>query len=452
MAKKKFYPELITLLVVGALMRFWALFSPSDTVFDEVYFKAFSESYLTGLYYFDIHPPLGKLLYAGFAALTGVDPMSMNDENGMVLRIVAALFGLALIPLVWLILRRLGVSRLFAFVGGAIVLLDNAILVQSRFVLLDSMLIFFILFSFYAYLTARQKTLQTRQLWLALAAVSAGCAASVKWTGLSALLLLGIMWLFDNWKFIKTPKIILRDIIVLVTLPIIIYIGSFWLHFQFLPDSGEGDAFMSQQFQATLKGSDTYNSEAKMPFWNKFYELNREMYVANSRIEQSHPYSSAWYTWPLQQRPMYYWADSDVSQNRNIYLLGNPVIWWGIIVLAVAGLAVVVWRKIDLTTKKKKQLALLATAYAVNFLPFIVIGRVMFLYHYLTAFIISIIFVTLLWSELLPKLNLTGKQIRIAVVSWLAICALGFIYFAPLSYGTQISEQQAESRRWLDSW
>ena len=60
------YPEIIILTIAALATRMWALFSPASVVFDEVYFKAFAGNYLTGAYFFDIHPPVGKLLLAGW--------------------------------------------------------------------------------------------------------------------------------------------------------------------------------------------------------------------------------------------------------------------------------------------------------------------------------------------------------------------------------------------------
>ena len=57
----------LVVLVFAALgfgTRFWDIHEPNETVFDEVYFGSFTSSYVARQYFFDIHPPLGKLVLA----------------------------------------------------------------------------------------------------------------------------------------------------------------------------------------------------------------------------------------------------------------------------------------------------------------------------------------------------------------------------------------------------
>ena len=60
---------IIIILIASIAVHFTFFGYPSETVFDEVHFGKFVSGYYTGEYYFDIHPPLGKLMIAGFAKL-----------------------------------------------------------------------------------------------------------------------------------------------------------------------------------------------------------------------------------------------------------------------------------------------------------------------------------------------------------------------------------------------
>ena len=66
---------LLWLIVFAAfLTRFWRLWAPNQVVFDELHFGSFASRYFTGEYFFDIHPPLGKMLIALAAWIGGFEP------------------------------------------------------------------------------------------------------------------------------------------------------------------------------------------------------------------------------------------------------------------------------------------------------------------------------------------------------------------------------------------
>src|SRR5476651_814828 len=127
------YPEILVLSALALATRFWTIFTPGAVVFDEVYFKVYAGDYLKGSYYFDPHPPLGKLLLGGWAWLTHLDPAVLTGSDPAVaLRVLPAIAGALIIPVFYLLLRQLGASRRMATLGGALLLLDNALLVESR--------------------------------------------------------------------------------------------------------------------------------------------------------------------------------------------------------------------------------------------------------------------------------------------------------------------------------
>jgi dolichyl-phosphate-mannose--protein O-mannosyl transferase len=368
---KRWRPELIALIIAAFATRLWALFTPNAVVFDEVYFKGFAAHYMDGQYYFDIHPPLGKLLLGGFGHLLGLTPASMLDGTALGLRLLPAIAGALLVPLVWGILRRLGASRAFAFLGAFLLLLDNALLVESRF--------------------------------------------------------------------------------------IVIYLSVFWIHFHLLPKTGDGDAFMTQRFQSTLVGNPSYKSSAHVSFVDKFLELNVEMYHANQTLTATHPYGSHWYSWPLEQRPIYYWQGDTQGDGRqgNIYLLGNPAIWWGVWIAIFAGLGYAWTTKRRLRPATISALAVAGVAYFINLLPFVAVARVMFLYHYFFSLIFSIIFAVMLWNDLASNAKgrtLTTPRQRQIYAAVLIIIALTFLYFLPISYGTPLTPGGLQAHMWLHSW
>lgn len=424
--------------------RFIYFGSPNEVVFDEVHFGKFISGYYTHEYFFDIHPPLGKLMIAGFAKFFDFKPefsfseigQNFPDNKYLALRFLPTLAG-ALLPIViFLLLLTLNFSPLAAFAGGIFVVFDNAILVQSRFILMDA---FLLLFGFLSLLFFFRNRNQPSIKNLILMGLFGGLAMSIKWTGGA---FLGLAFIIQAIELFKTRKLndIMRILIFFAVLPLTIYFSVFVIHFALLTKSGPGDAFMTPSFQKTLINN-TYSNDAtvnKSNLIDKFIELNAQMYASNQRLTATHPYGSKWYTWPLMIRPIYYW----VKDNARIYLLGNPIIWWAS-TIAILFLIINLWPSIKNAGKHKLPLIFLG-GYLLNMLPFIGISRVMFLYHYFIGLIFAIIILVYLIDQSKHK-----KKIFFALI---ALSAISFIYFSPLTYGLDLTSAQYRQRLWLKTW
>ncbi|HUO75447.1 MAG TPA: phospholipid carrier-dependent glycosyltransferase [Candidatus Paceibacterota bacterium] len=419
------------LLLLGIITHALYYGVPNSAVFDEVHFGKFLSAYFTHQYYFDIHPPLGKLILAGWGWLWGYHPgfsfanigEVYPDKLYMALRFLPSLAG-ALLPLViYGVARCLRIRRPAAVFAGVLVALDNALLVQSRFILLDPFLLLFGFAALYCYLRWRD----TGRAWLLPAAgVLAGASASIKWTGLTFLGLIVVLELFRLWA--QRHSVTLRSVATaigsFVIIPVIVYVTVFVVHFSLLARPGPGDAFMTPNFQS-------------LSMADRIVQLNAEMYRANATLTATHPYSSLWYTWPMMARPIFYW----VSGDARIYLLGNPVVWWLSTIAIITALVTVLSLGV---IRAPPTLLIIAGAWLMNMLPFIGITRVMFLYHYLTA---------LIWAIL--ALAYFADQLKRPVKTMLAVSGLAlvlFVFFAPLSYGLPLTDSEYNARVWFSSW
>ena len=183
--------------------------------------------------------------------------------------------------------------------------------------------------------------------------------------------------------------------------------------------------------------------------FNKFIELNVQMYQSNQRLTTSHPYGSQWYSWPFMTRPIFYW----ISENSRIYLIGNPIIWWAstvaVILLLLRNFKFLILNFQKRIYKTEPIALILLGGYTLNLLPFVGIKRVMFLYHYLTGLIFAILILVYLIERQNDSTWLTSKKIFIALI---ISSAVAFLYFAPLSYGLPLSPEAYNSRVWLPSW
>lgn len=411
------------LLILGLLTRIIFIWHPNEVVFDEVYFGKFPSYYFSGEYYFDIHPPLGKLLIAGFIKIFKFNLNfnfekigdKYNDYSYILLRFLPNFFG-GLIPLfLFLFLIELGLSKKAAFLAGWMVLFDNAYLTQSHYILIDSLLICFGLIGLYLFFKSKNNDYNLKFLFWS--SVFLSFSFAIKWTGLG-FYLLTILVLFKDIldKKIKNYKKFFYIFSVIIIIPILIYFLIFYIHFSLLKThnpNNEYIKYMSQNF---------WNKN----IFNQFIELNTEMYNANKRIPEFHPYASKPLFWPLMYKPIYFWVSGDGESK--IYLLGNPVVWWfsGLTIL----LSFLFFNK-KFNCYKQNVFYL---GYFINYLPFFLIQRPMFLYHYLPSLLFSIsIFCYLIFNN--QKIN------NKIYFSFLIIVFVEFIFLAPFSYGFTLNNQ-----------
>lgn len=448
----------IIILIIASLGVHFVFFGhPNETVFDEVHFGKFISGYFTGEYFFDIHPPLAKLLISGMGWLGGFQPGfsfgqigdKFPDGSYLWLRFLPTLAGALLPIIIYFLARRLKFSKLAAFSTGILVILDNALLTQSRFILLDSFLLLFGFSSLLAYFKFAQ---EGKSRWLFTAGLLAVLAVLVKLTGIA---FLGVIAVLEFWRLAKKIRFksndLIKPILAVLAVPAVVYAGLFFVHLKLLSKSGPGDAFMSPGFQKTLAGNKFENDPSIRPLGMpaKIIELNSQMYQANSNLTAGHPYSSKWYSWPVMARPIYFWlSDQQGGASEKIYLIGNPAIWW-LSALAmfylVVDLAVRVVRRLWHQSEEHNFIEVfLVGFFLVNLLPFVYVTRALFLYHYFPALIVAILTLVYLIDKIPKKKTVFTVLLSASIVL--------FLFFAPINYGLKLSDRAFEKRVWFSSW
>ncbi|MCC7543798.1 phospholipid carrier-dependent glycosyltransferase [bacterium] len=415
--------SVLALLILGFASRFWLFGYPNQAVFDEVYFGKFANAYYLHSYFFDIHPPLGKLLIAGFVWFFQFNPTqsfatigtTYTDNGYLFLRFLPGLASAILPVIFYLIGKQLKLKQRTALLIGLAVLLENSLITQGRFILIDSFLILFGFASLWAWLVWRNT--RSRQ-WLIYTGLLAGASMSVKWTGIVFLMLYLVV------EFLAKAPVRgrLKRVGALLAMSLFIYASSFLIQFALLTKTGEGDAFMTPGFQKTLEGSQ-YQSDANIraiTIPEKFIELNYQMYDSNRRLTADHPYGSSWYTWPIMQRPIAYWVMGD----NQIWLFGNPIIWWG----SSIGVLALVVEMIRRTIKKPQEFGgrLVLAGFLASWLPFATISRVMFLYHYFIPLGFAILCTAYLIDRMSARSQFTSTIVML----------FGFLLIFPFTYGT----------------
>ena len=439
------------ILIVALCARVLFLSYIPQVVFDEVHFGKFISSYCcTHQRFFDIHPPVGKLIIAAGAYLSGYNGLFSFEFIGQPfagvpiagIRLVPALFGVLLSGVIYSLLRLIGVSRQFAALGGIAIALDNALIAESRFVLMDNILLVMTFGALAAGIASVKKEFQKFSWWfIMLAGVLAGASMGIKFTGALAGGLVVLVFLVEMFKsFLPLAKgeaegvllsrrtspdpsfvrrgnvgIWLLKIFVFACTALVIYLAAWALHFSLLTLPGSGDVW----------GIPAGN------FMQDLISVHQQMISANYNLTAGHPYGSAWWTWPFMVRPIFYWQGT--TGNQFVYLLGNPAVWWGsLFFFSMALIALCV----SLLYKHTRSIGsgtygfiwIMVIGYLWAYVPLMRVPRVLFLYHYLTPLIFSII-IAIWWVD-----RMVARRTKFFVVAALCIVA-GFVYVSPLTYG-----------------
>ena len=190
----------VGLTALAAFVRLYGIGDNQSPVWDEVHFGKFGSHYIKHEFFFDVHPPLGKLLVGLSGYLAGFDG-SFKFDLGMqyppgpqftAMRVFNSVFGILCTPVAYFTALELQMSAWTAWLVGASVALEMLALILSRFILLDSMLLFFTAATFFC--LAKVHTLSSTQklisacgaLWTLLLGLFIGCVcARSSWWGCS---------------------------------------------------------------------------------------------------------------------------------------------------------------------------------------------------------------------------------------------------------------------------
>ena len=297
-------PYAIGLAVLAQALFLYRLAIPRIFVFDEVhYVPAARQLWLLAGPTNVEHPLLGKALIGLGIALFG--------DNSFGWRVMSTLAGtatvLGLFAIGWQLFRQVRpavLCALFALAGCTLY-------VQSRIAMLDGFMAALVVLGVASMLWAMRGTgAAVGRRWLG-GAVLLGLAAGVKWVAVPYLALAALGFLLartpGRWPGLNPWG---------AAWQLALGSGGAYL-FTFLP------AFFYRQEPLTLL---------------KLLPFQLEMFRQQTQVLPAHTYQSAWYTWPLQIRPIWYLYQPVDGVQRGILMLGNPAVMWGGL-LAVAACA-----------------------------------------------------------------------------------------------------------------
>ncbi|KAJ7454876.1 glycosyltransferase family 39 protein [Mycena latifolia] len=322
-------PVIYTLL--SCWTRFHKIGHSNTVVWDEAHFGKFGSHYLKREFYFDVHPPLGKMLVGLVGLLAGYDGQFEFKSGAeypdtvpyVAMRVMLATFGVGMVPLGWYTAVELGMSQWACHLVALMVLLDVGWLTISRFILLDAMLLFFTFLTVFCMTKFHNQQYQSFSFdwwtWLVMTGISIGLVTSVKMVGLFVTALVGLYTIEDLWEKFGDLKMPVRDqvkhwtarVVCLIIIPILVFMASFKIHFMVLNQTGPGDAQMSSLFQANLEGNDFSKNPLEVAIGSKvtFKNVGYGGGLLHSHV-QTYPVGSG-----QQQVTCYHYKDENNEWN-----------------------------------------------------------------------------------------------------------------------------------------
>lgn len=413
----------------------------NGTYFDEVYHARTAYEYIKGRYsYENTHPPLGKGFIALGMLIFGVSPFGW--------RIMGTLFGIAMLPVIYLFSKKMFNKTWIAGVVTALFAADFMHFTQTRIATIDVFVTFFVILMYFFMYCYTKRSFYDRSITktltiLAASGIAMGFGVASKWTGVYAGVGLGVIFFIDlyrrfkEYKFAKNdiegttngishkfvvdkfPRYTLNTFIVCIAffvfVPIVIYTMSY---LPFNDNSGKGLIDMMFKNQQT-------------------------MFNYHSALNATHPYSSNWYQWPFIWKPMFYYSKQiSTTVGSGISAFGNPLIWY-------AGIPAAIYMIYRMCAKKDKNALFLFLGYLAQYLPWMLVTRCVFIYHYFP----SVPFVILMVGYSIYKIVGDNKDRKKWAYLYVLAAIILFAMFYPVLSGHNVPYDFVNTwLRWFDKW
>jgi dolichyl-phosphate-mannose--protein O-mannosyl transferase len=175
--------------------------------------------------------------------------------------------------------------------------------------------------------------------------------------------------------------------------------------------------------------------------FGELFDLQGQMYAYHAHLNATHPFSSPWFGWPFGYRAVFFYLAGSGAERSEIWTIPNLVVFWG--GLLAMGAAV---RRARST--RSTALAIVVFAALMQFLPWVSVGRVVFLYHYLP--VVPFLAIALAWL-LAVDLRETRywKPVMVATVAGAAVF---FIAVLPMLSGWKVPVKYLDDVRAALFW
>jgi dolichyl-phosphate-mannose-protein mannosyltransferase len=391
----------LVIFVVAHFVLLVGVTTPEKFYFDEVHYvpaaRQMLEPVMPSPMLNPMHPPLAKQLIALSIRAFGDVPLGW--------RYPGVLFGSLAIVAMYLCGLVLFARQGPAIATALLTFFNQMVFVQSRIAMLDIFALAFTLFAIAAFMHGFRKS--RPQLWFALAGLAFGLSIACKWSGLFGLAIcmaiVGVIRLMQGWGTqFANPKA--EDW----------YQPGLWPDFRFTHFAACFVAIPAVVYLTTF-----------IPVYGlslpDLWEAQRRIFSDNTTSAiAGHTYMSAWPSWPLLVRPVWYLFDK-IGDDRiaAVVFLGNPLVLWP----ALAALMVCLR---DWIVTRRSDAFLILSFYLGLYLAWVALPRTVgFLYYYLPAATVA--------SLALVYVLCRGNTPRWLLWAFVAMAAAGFAAMLPIS-------------------
>lgn len=458
--------------------------------FDEIYHARTAYELLHGLSVYEwTHPQLGKDVMALCVAIFGMTPFGW--------RFAGTLCGVLMLPGMYLLGKLLFKKRRYAVLSMALMALDCMHYTQTRIATIDSFVVLFIIWAVYFMLRWFYQDFFGQKLWrtlvpLALSGLFMGLAVASKWTGcyagvgLAAVFFYGIGRRFaavreakrltldqadsaDGYARAAAQKGMIRllltvasCLIFFIAVPLVIYYCAYIPHF-----APEGGVTIQKIINLSVG-----------TYFQNGYMGGMLGYHSTPGLGMDHQFYTPWYEWPLSVRPMYYAADQyePAGYAATILSFGNLSVWWvGALCMVIALYAYLrhqAWPAMAGGYRADKRYlfapkgerderpALLLICFAAQYLPWMLVPRGTYLYHYFPSIPFIILSICLI-AEYVSDFFVRGaerkeRNVQRAdrvmlgmLIGYIVIVGLMFIAFFPYASGWTVRTEWLDWMNWL---
>ena len=427
--------------------------------FDEIYHGRTGYEHANALHTYETtHPPLGKVFMSWCIRLMGMTPFAW--------RFAGALCGVLMVPAMYLLAKQLLSSTLWSALCALLLSADCMHFTQTRIATIDSfpvlfMMLMFLFMARWMKMSFYHQRLRDTFVPLALSGACMGLAIASKWIGCYGAVGLAVLFFarfYQLWRqsvyawkhrredpaFARAAqafadrglKTILACCVFFVLIPIVIYVLSYIPYLR---------AYGEIRWDLTT--------------FTRLWDAQVLMFDYHKNLVAEHYFASPWYEWPLIVKPMwYYQADfKGAGMASSILAFGNPAVWWtglaGILFVlgcsvyrnALPALGVLPGRE----DEDDRVLPVICVGFLSAYLPWVLVSRLTFIYHYFAS-VPWIIIATALGLKYLSR---SHKKIAYALAALLAVSAVAlFIAFYPLASGMEVPRAWCDAVSWFDGW